>query len=163
MWPAICRPREGFRFCSWGGVSTGGVGGVCPVICSGFLLSAVRWRSGSWPRDVGAGPESQREGCCVLRHTEGVPDGAGLTRGQTQSGSILKAEPQDFLMDGVWSVREKRHRGPQGFWPNTATRMQPTSTEMGSVGHGGQQLCFAYDKCKATSDAQEEAPRRQLG
>lgn len=58
MWLVICRLREGFRFCFWGGVSIGGVGGVCFVICLGFFLSVVRWRSGSWFRDVGVGSES---------------------------------------------------------------------------------------------------------
>lgn len=45
----------------------------------------------------------------------GVPDGAGLTRGQTRSGSILKAEPQDFLMDGVWSVTREEAQRTAGF------------------------------------------------
>lgn len=58
----------------------------------------------------------------------------GLPLGQKWSGSILNAELQDFLMGWVWGVsgRGEAQMTADFFLPNKATRMQLTSTKMGS-------------------------------
>lgn len=79
--------------------------------------------------------ESLREGCllCAPQSTRGSWVGKGLPLGETWSGSILKAELQDFLKGWVWRASGRGGTDEcRFFWPRKATRVQLTSSEVGS-------------------------------
>lgn len=69
---------------------------------------------------------------CALGGRRGWPRWHRVDNGEKWSGSILKGDLRDFLMDWVWSVSERGAQTAVGSWLNKATRMKLILTEMGS-------------------------------
>ena len=81
---------------------------MCTVACLAFYLSATRAAEGRLTEGCEGRPGRWQEVCCVLQEDrEGAPDGAGLTYREKWSGPILERDPQDFLMDWVWTMSER--------------------------------------------------------